>query len=55
MLISTKGRYALRMVIALAKLEKAVRMSEETYCGVRAVYTKAMEMTSEIRVVDTNK
>lgn len=37
------------------KLEKAVRMSEETYCGVRAVYAKAMDMTSEIRVVDTSK
>lgn len=35
------------------KVEKAVRMSEETYCGVLAVYKKAMEVTSEIRVVET--
>ncbi len=41
--------------LPLEKLEKAVRMSEETYCGVRAVYAKAMEMTSEIRIVDTSK
>ena len=30
------------------KLEKAVRMSEETYCGVGALYRKAIELTSEI-------
>ncbi len=32
------------------KLEKAVKMSEDTYCGVRALYAKAIPMTSEIRV-----
>jgi len=35
-----------------AKLEKAVKLSEEKYCGVTAVYQKAMEMESEIRIVE---
>jgi len=34
------------------KLEKAVKLSETTYCGVTAVYRKAMEMETEIRIVD---
>lgn len=34
------------------KLEKAVKLSEEKYCGVTAVYKKAMEMETEIRVID---
>ncbi len=34
------------------KLEKAVKLSEEKYCGVTAVYAKAMEMETEIRIVD---
>lgn len=34
------------------KLEKAVQMSESTYCGVRAVYSKVMEVTSEIRILE---
>lgn len=34
------------------KVEKAVKMSEETYCGVRALYSKAIEITSEIRIVE---
>ena len=38
--------------LPLDKLEKAVKLSEEKYCGVTAVYQKAMEMESEIRVVD---
>ena len=29
------------------KLEKAVKLSEEKYCGVSAVYRKAMEMKTE--------
>lgn len=37
--------------LPMDKLEKAVRMSEETYCGVRALYQKAIEVTSEIRVL----
>jgi putative redox protein len=35
--------------LPMEKLEKAVRMSEENYCGVRALYAKAIEVTSEIR------
>lgn len=38
--------------LALEKLEKAVRMSEETYCGVGALYRKAIEVTSEIKVIN---
>jgi putative redox protein len=34
------------------KLEKAVKLSEEKYCGVTAVYKKAMEMESEIRILE---
>lgn len=34
------------------KLEKAVKLSEEKYCGVTAVYKKAIEMESEIRVTE---
>lgn len=34
------------------KLEKAVKMSEETYCGVGALYKKAIEVTSEIKVIE---
>jgi len=36
--------------LPLAKLEKAVKMSEDTYCGVRASYAKGMDISSEIRV-----
>jgi putative redox protein len=32
------------------KLEKAVNLSDERYCGVSAVYKKAIEMTNEIKV-----
>ncbi len=32
------------------KLEKAVKLSEEKYCGVSAVYKKAIDMETEIRV-----
>jgi len=31
-----------------AKIEKAVSLSEERYCGVSASYKKAMELSSEI-------
>lgn len=34
------------------KLEKAVKLSEEKYCGVTAVYRKAMEMETEIRIIE---
>lgn len=32
------------------KLEKAVSLSDERYCGVSAVYKKAIELTHEIRI-----
>ena len=38
--------------LPLDKLQKAVSLSEEKYCGVSAVYKKAMEMTSEIKVIE---
>ena len=36
--------------LPMDKLQKAVDLSEEKYCGVRAVFKKAMEITSEIKV-----
>jgi putative redox protein len=36
--------------LPMDKIEKAVSLSDERYCGVSAVYKKAMEMTHEIRV-----
>ncbi|MCC8146870.1 MAG: OsmC family protein [Bacteroidales bacterium] len=39
--------------LPLEKLQKAVRMSEEMYCGVGAFYRKVVKITSEIQVVDT--
>jgi len=38
--------------LPMAKLEKAVKLSEEKYCGVSAVYKKVMEMETEIRVIE---
>ncbi|HKJ78245.1 MAG TPA: OsmC family protein [Prolixibacteraceae bacterium] len=38
--------------LPLDKLKKAVKLSETTYCGVTAVYKKAMNMESEIRVTE---
>jgi len=35
-----------------AKVEKAVDMSQEKYCGVSAMLRKAMEITYEIKIVD---
>jgi len=34
--------------LPLDKIKKAVSLSEERYCGVSAVYNKALEITSEI-------
>jgi len=39
--------------LPLDKIEKAVRMSEETYCGVGALYRKAIEVTSEIKIIES--
>lgn len=38
--------------LPLDKIEKAVKMSEDTYCGVGALYRKAIEVTSEIRIIE---
>ena len=38
--------------LPLEKLQKAVALSDERYCGVSAVYRKALEMTSEIRIIE---
>jgi len=35
------------------KLQKAVTMSEETYCGVEALYKMAIQVTSEIQVIES--
>lgn len=34
------------------KVQKAVKMSEDTYCGVRAAYAKGMELSSEIKLIE---
>lgn len=36
--------------LPMDKIQKAVTLSEEKYCGVSVVYRKAMEITSEIRI-----
>lgn len=38
--------------LPLEKVQKAVRMSEETYCGVGALYRKAIEVSSEIKLIE---
>ena len=38
--------------LPLVKLEKAVKLSEEKYCGVSAAYRLAMNLSSEIRVIE---
>lgn len=38
--------------LPMDKLQKAVALSQEKYCGVMAVYKKAITITSEIRVVE---
>ena len=45
--------YVLQGVELTAKaVEQAIQLSEEKYCGVTAVYKKAMEMSTEIRIID---
>jgi putative redox protein len=39
--------------LPLDKLQKAIDLSSERYCGVSAVYRKTMEMTSEIRILES--
>jgi putative redox protein len=36
------------------KLEKAIELSMERYCGVRASYRKAMEISYEIMIIDNH-
>jgi putative redox protein len=38
--------------LPMDKLEKAVQLSEDKYCGVSALYRKAVKMEREIRVVE---
>ena len=38
--------------LPMDKLEKAVSLSEERYCGVGALYRMAIEVTSEIKIVE---
>ncbi|WP_163715448.1 OsmC family protein [Mangrovibacterium lignilyticum] len=38
--------------LPMDKLEKAVSLSEEKYCGVSAVYKAALDLTTEIRIVE---
>jgi putative redox protein len=39
--------------LPLDKLQKAVSLSEERYCGVSAVYKKVVNMTSEIKIIES--
>jgi len=36
--------------LPLDKIQKAVSLSEDQYCGVNAVYRQVMDLTSEIRI-----
>ena len=38
--------------LPMEKLEKAVKLSEEKYCGVSAVYRDVMPVNTEIRIVE---
>lgn len=38
--------------LPMDKLEKAVSLSEERYCGVSAVYKKVMNISSEIKIIE---
>lgn len=38
--------------LPLEKIEKAVKLSEEKYCGVTAVYRKVMDFKTEIVVIE---
>jgi putative redox protein len=38
--------------LPMDKLEKAVKLSEDKYCGVSAFYRKAVKLEREIRVVE---
>lgn len=38
--------------LPMEKLEKAVSLSEERYCGVSALYKQVIPITSEIKIID---
>jgi putative redox protein len=38
--------------LPLDKIQKAISLSEERYCGVSATYRKEMEITSEIKLIE---
>ena len=38
--------------LSMNKLQKAVNLSEERYCGVSALYKKVIPVTSEIRILE---
>ncbi len=38
--------------LPMDKLEKAVSLSEQKYCGVSAMFKKAIEITSEIKILN---
>lgn len=38
--------------LPMDKLEKAVNLSEERYCGVSAMYKKAIGITTRIRIIE---
>ena len=38
--------------LPIDKLQKAINLSEERYCGVSALYRKAITITSEIKILE---
>ena len=38
--------------LPMAKLQKAIDLSEDRYCGVSATYKQTMELTSEIKILN---
>ncbi|MGQ1945807.1 OsmC family protein [Geofilum sp. OHC36d9] len=38
--------------LPIKKIEKAVSLSEEKYCGVSAMYKKAIPLTTEIKILE---
>ncbi|ASB48908.1 OsmC family protein [Alkalitalea saponilacus] len=38
--------------LPVEKLERAVQLSEEKYCGVSALYKQVIPVTTEVRIVD---
>jgi len=39
--------------LPLDKIEKAIKMSEDTYCGVEALFKMAIAVTSEIKIIES--